>query len=263
VKTTIKLFAVFALAVSAHASYSAYFPQIADGGSSAQEWITTMTFFNPTTTAQVITINLYGDNGAPLALDFGDGPTSVLVAALAPAGSVTYKSTGANTSTVTGWAIANSSMLINGVVMYEYLTNGVPQQGVTVGEIGPSTTFMSPATSSTGVAVANPNPYNQIEIEVMAVDQDGVVVEYTTGTLNSGQHVSLSLTQLFPSLPSGFRGSIIAASIIPGTTTISTFEFVGMSLSGDGGVLSSYPMIAAPELNNVSIPNLRKPAVQP
>jgi hypothetical protein len=47
---------------------TSHFPQLADGGTDAQHWTTTLTIVdtNPASTP----INLYGDNGNPLPLDF-------------------------------------------------------------------------------------------------------------------------------------------------------------------------------------------------
>jgi|SRR5579864_2295688 len=53
-----------------------YFPQLADGGGANQQWVTTLTFVNPHSSRQANgTVNLFGNDGKPLFLDFGTGPS--------------------------------------------------------------------------------------------------------------------------------------------------------------------------------------------
>src|SRR5215469_9832534 len=76
-----------------------YFPQFTDGGSAAQRWTTTLTLVNPhESLANVAIVNLYADNGSPLAVDFGNGPVSTFTVTIPPRGTVTYKSLGASPS---------------------------------------------------------------------------------------------------------------------------------------------------------------------
>ena len=56
-----------------------YFPHLAVGGPSGARWTTNLTFVNPHQSAGANTVAyFYDDNGAPLALDFGSGPTPTL-----------------------------------------------------------------------------------------------------------------------------------------------------------------------------------------
>ena len=81
---------------------TAYFPQLADGGTDAQRWTTRLTIVNTNAASTVAAINLYGDDGNPLALDFGSGLVSSLSVAIPAYGSVTYRSAGTSPTTVTG-----------------------------------------------------------------------------------------------------------------------------------------------------------------
>ena len=70
-----------------------YFPQLADGGSRAQQWQTSLLFLNPSTTSSAsVTIDILGNNGQPLDLDFGSGPSSTLNFILPPQGSRAFRS---------------------------------------------------------------------------------------------------------------------------------------------------------------------------
>jgi hypothetical protein len=89
----------------------------------------------------------------------------------------------------------------------------------------------------------------------VAIDSGGNIRTSGQATLAAGTHQSYTAAQAFPGLSSTFQGSILAF-------TPSKGEFIAMAISGYGGVLSSYPVIAAPELSNVYYA-LRKSAVQP
>lgn len=247
--------AFFSWMVAAHAAYS-IFPQIADGGPRAQNWQTTMTFVNYAASYPiVIQVNLYGANGQSLALDFGSGPVSSFVVTLPTLGSAAFRTVGANSGLVTGWAVASSNDTFVGTMMYEYSVNGVPAQGVTVGAIGSSNVITAPATAQTGLALVNPNNYT-IEGVVVAIDGGGNIVGATAGNLTPGQHVSVALTQLVSGIPAGFRGTVWIMTVVPGTLTLSSDQVDALAISGDGGVLSSYPMTAAPEPGHIYIPNM-------
>src|SRR5579885_3682721 len=73
-----------------------YFPQFVDGGTASQRWTTSLTLVNPDPAVPTSAIvNLYGNDGKPLALDFGAGTVSSFNVNIPPLGVITYKSTGA------------------------------------------------------------------------------------------------------------------------------------------------------------------------
>ena len=210
-----------------------YFPQVADGGSVAQKWVTSFTFLNPHPSIKAnVVLNIYGNDGNSLALDFGAGPTSQTSFTLAPQASVTFVSRGSSPAIATGWAVVTSSLPVQGVVEYRYSVNGVPQQGVSVEATPASLYFVAPVTSNSGIALANPNDSEDVTIHVL--DTNGYTVASSSVTLGPGVHQAFNLDQVFPSLPAGFRGSV---QISGGTQNY----FVALILSGDGGVLSSLP----------------------
>jgi hypothetical protein len=235
----------------AHAqSNTTFFPQIADGGPASQDWVTTITLVNPTTTAANVTVNMYGDDGTPMPLDFGNGPVTSFTVTISPIGTATFQSLGNRSQIQTGWAMATSTAQIYGSVMYKYSTNGTPQQGVMVSGIAPSDVFFSPATSTSGVVVVNPNQVS-IQIVAVALDSGGGVVATVNSTLPAGTHQSLAIAQLFPGIPANFRGTILAY-------TPSKSQFVALAISGDGGVISSYPIIAPPAIPSYYYPSVRR-----
>jgi Zn-dependent protease with chaperone function len=136
-------------------------------------------------------------------------------------------------TTVTGWAVALSTLTLEGVIQFRSSVGEVPQFGVSAQATPASGVFRSPATASTGLAVAN--PYNApISANFSVLDVNGTTIANTSLTLPPLGHPSLTVSQLFPSLPLTFRGSIVI------TTDVGNY-LVAWSLSADMGVLSSYP----------------------
>jgi hypothetical protein len=213
-----------------------YFPQLADGGSSSQRWFTTMTFVNSNSSMSAAGIaNFYDDNGNPLAIDFGSGAVATINFNVAPQGTITLTSTGLSPSTVTGWAVVVSSLPLQGVVQFRYAVNGVAAQGVSAPATAASLLFRSPATAATGIAVGDPYAA-PLNVNVMAMDSTGKKISQGTISLPPHGHKSLPLNQIVPNLSADFRGSVVVAGPGPGTA-----NFVALILSGDGGVISSYP----------------------
>lgn len=223
------------LAVPAGTQVYSYFPQIADGGPSSQKWITTFTFANPSPsyTANAL-LEFFDNNGQPLPLDLGNGLKTEIQFALGPQGSATFATTGASAALRVGWAVASSSMPLQSVAQYRDLANGAAQQGVSVPATPASMEFSSPATASSGIALANPWSV-ATPVNLTLFDGNGATVEQSSLTLAPFAHTSFNLYQMFPSLPSGFRGTVRI------TATFSQPWFVALILSGDGNVLSSYP----------------------
>jgi hypothetical protein len=213
-----------------------YFPHFADGGAASQKWTTSLTFVNPHVSLPATgTVFLYGDNGAPLSLDLGRGRTSSFDFTVPPQGTVRFTSAAASAATVTGWALVSSTLPLQGVVQFRFSANGVPQQGVSAQATPASSQFRSPATGSTGIAVANRYQSDSVPVTVAAIDASGNTVAQSSLTVAALGHSSFTLGQLFPTLPAGFQGSVTIGSVRPEDT------FVAWTVSGDSGVLSSYP----------------------
>jgi Zn-dependent protease with chaperone function len=218
---------------------NSYFPQIADGGGPAQKWVTSFTFTNPSPDYSA-NVNLYfrDNDGQPLKLDLGGGPQSAFGFSLGPQATVTYTSTGSSPAVQVGWAEALSSFPLQSVALYRYSVNGVPQQGVSVPAAPASSQFSSPATGTSGIALANPIIGLNIPITITAIDETGKAVQAANINLGRLSHASFNLNQILPSVPAGFRGSVHIA------TALGQANFAALVISADGGVLSSYPAAA-------------------
>jgi hypothetical protein len=214
-----------------------YFPHFADGGPTSQKWTTALTFVNPhgTATANAFLL-LFGNDGSPLSMDFGGGAASRFTFIVPPQGTFTFTSVAASSTIVTGWAFVSSSLPLEGVVQFRYSSNGVPLQGVSAQSTPASQMFRSPATTTTGIAIANPYTNPSLSLTVWAYDSAGFVVASTPVSIGPRGHQAFVLAQLFPNLPGDFRGSVVIANSIPDGN-----NFVAWTISGDSGVLSSYP----------------------
>jgi len=134
-----------------------FFPHLADGGTPDGQWQTRFTFINPNNSPASVAMSLFADDGGPLGLDFGGGPsTTGTVAFTIPAnGTVVFRSRMASSVTVTGWAYATSSLPIQGNVAFRLIENGTAKVEITAEPTLPSAGYRSVATPLVGVAVAN------------------------------------------------------------------------------------------------------------
>ncbi len=214
-----------------------YFPQLADGGSADQRWVTSLTFVNPhQALAAQCTVYFVNNNGTPLALDFGQGAVPNFNFSVPPQGTVQFTSTGASPTIVTGWAIAYSTLPLAGVVQFRASVGRVPKQAISALATTASQSFRSPATALTGVAIANPSSTSAVQFNLSALDGNGQTLATTSMVLPALGHQSFPfVTTIFPSLSSTFRGSILIGTSVPSET------LVAWTLSGEAGVLSSYP----------------------
>jgi hypothetical protein len=159
----------------AASSTSLIFPHLTDGGTSDQRWKVTITFSNPNVTAvATIQVKFYDDNGAPLALDFGQGASATLNLTVPVGGTKSLTSTGATPAT--GWGIASSSVPVTGIVLFQAsrLTGGTYVPYWDVAALGGGSTYFytSYAVPDLGVALANPNA-SGITVQMAIRNADG------------------------------------------------------------------------------------------
>lgn len=212
-----------------------YFPQLADGGSRAQQWQTTFVFVNPSrTSTAAVQLNIYDNNGNPLTLDLGSGPTSVLNFSIPPQGSRQFRSKMASLQTVTGWAKAASTIPVQATVLFATFVNGTVQYQVSAPSTLPAGRFWSPANPNLGIALANAYTGVPVTVTVSAFDSDGHAVGANTLTLARNAHTSFNLFQVM-SLPASFVGSIVITPQVPNQ------NFLAWTLNSDSGAISSLP----------------------
>jgi hypothetical protein len=188
---------------------------------------------NSTVPAHAV-IEFFSDSGAPRALDFGDGPTTKATLTIAAGGTQTLSSKATSPTTVSGWAVAACDQAVQGTLTFRGIVNGTPQQAVSALASLPGLEYTSPATYSTGVALANIYS-TPVTLQVIATDSAGNTSGTANATLPADGHMAFNLNSMMPSLSPSFTGSVTV-------NAIDNSYFVGWTLAVDNsGVLSSYP----------------------
>jgi hypothetical protein len=92
--------------------------------------------------------------------------------------------------------MATSSLPLQSVALYRYSVNGIPQQGVSVPATPPSSQFSSPATYTSGVAIANPTN-STVPIYTAITDDHGTTIQYISSIrLAAHGHYSANFNQI-------------------------------------------------------------------
>jgi hypothetical protein len=222
----------------ASASTRLSFAQLADGGPPDQRWTTTIRFINPNTSrAAMVNVSLYRDNGQPLSLDFGQGATASLSAAVPAGGMRSFTSTGTASATkvVVGWASATSDLPVTGIILFEAARNGIPFWDVSAFGAGSTFFYASFANRDLGVALANPNA-RSIDLRVTGRDGNGVQVGTYDLNIPPFGHSTFNLVGTVPWPTDGFDGSI---TITP--TNDPPAPFVALALNSRDSLVSSLP----------------------
>ena len=212
------------------------FPQFADGGPASGQWQTTFTFANSYGSTAFVVMYLVGNDGQPLAMDFGGGLSSQFSFSVPARGTTILQSRVASAFIVTGWAEAYANVPIQGVVSYRFLQSGVPSSEISVSSTIPTMDYFSAANAYSGVALANPSSTTPISLEISAHANDGSASAAVI-TLAPRTHRSFNLREIITTLPTSFIGTVeISGSSAPYP------EFVAMTLKGDSrGTYSSLP----------------------
>lgn len=194
--------------------------QIVDGGGNP----TQILLMNPSGTAQSVgTVQLFDDNGVPLALDFGNltGPQNSLDFTLPPDGMVKFATTG-NGALQVGYAVVTVSSgplpVGNGIFQFRQASGLVSQAGVPDSPQTSSARLYvevasAPLSRNTGIAVVNRNP----AASVLTLTLNGLdgSTQVATLTLGPNGHTAKYITQLFAGLPADFSGVLNVASTQP------------------------------------------------
>jgi hypothetical protein len=212
-----------------------YFPQLADGGGE-DRWQTTLTFIHGAYSPQPaeVRVQFYGNDGGPLALDFGQGPVSSLRFTLPPNGVRRFRSQMASATTVTGWAVAYASLPIQGTVAFRQFLSGRPAVELTAHATLPTPRYLSLANPETGIAVANTSWSAWRTLNVAVRDAGGSLLGTRSLSLPPYGHRAFNLRELFPGLPADFIGTVV----LHDPTEVS---FVAWTVHAEGGLMSTLP----------------------
>ncbi len=222
----------------ASASTRLHFAQFADGGSASQKWTTTLLLADPDPLrAASLSLEFFDNNGQPLPVDFGSGPSATLDLSLPAGGTRTLTSTGAPGTTVVGWARLTSNAPVYGTVIYRASSGGVPVWDVAAPGTSDTYSYSSQAAYSLGVALANPYlGVGTIHLRVSTRDQNGVSGNYLDAALPPLGHTSFNLGAAVTGLAPSFAGTISIVS-----TDNPPLPFVAWTLFERDGLLSPLP----------------------
>lgn len=196
------------------------FAQIAYGGG----WQTTFTLVNPSQTSLAfVTLNFYGDNGAPLNVPIQDsGTTTSYTFSIVPGGqqSVVLSSTALTDSQ--GWASIDVSGTVRGQASFRRL---LPSKTITEAVVPLSTSgfavcvvptaaasvILLPFDNTTGqyvtsLALANTTT-GALSVPFEFVDQSNNVLVADTINLTARQHIAIVTPDTYPAL-AGKRGTL-------------------------------------------------------
>jgi hypothetical protein len=184
------------------------------------------------------TISFFDDNGNALSLAVGGTPqsqTSIVVPAL---GVAEVQTQGGGPLT-TGWALTQSDQNLTGIAIFGLLDGS----GNAVTEVGvPSSLALNSlsvfaqngATTSTGVALANPNN-TAANVTLSLKDSNSTQLAQTTLTIPPMGHLAHYANELFSTIPPGeFQGKI---------EVLSTQPLAGLTLRQRGSIFTSLPVI--------------------
>jgi hypothetical protein len=213
-----------------------YFPHLADGGPVFAQWQTSLEFVNPSMTlAAHVNLQLYGDQGFPLSLDFGSGARPLHTFTIPPGGRVTLRSTLASTDkTVTGQAVVTSYIPVQGTVLFRSIVNTIASVELSAPPTLPTSQYLSLATRDLGVALANISGTAK-SYQVTAINSSGTNLASTLIGVPGLGHYSFNLSQVLPGLPADFSGSIVITPQIPGDPV------VAWTLNVERGQISTLP----------------------
>ncbi len=198
-----------------------YFPQFADGGGYATELV----LLNTSSNVETGTLQLFDDNGVPLAVNQDSGTTDSSFKYSIPAGGTfRFHTDGLAASVKAGWVqltpdAGTSTPVGAGIFSYS-------SEGILVSESGiPAAVSTTHArvyvdlsrSHDTGLAIANPAS-TSANITIRAYEADGVTpIGTSQGLLQlpGNGHSARFATELVPGLPAGFTGMLDITSATP------------------------------------------------
>ncbi len=218
--------------------YTLLFPQIADGTGAGGGWRTTFILANRSTTPASATVSFYDDNGAPISMSIG-GQQQNQVTTSVPALGVTQFQTDGVAPLRTGWAKVQSDQSLSGIDLFSFFDGA----GNFVGEVGVQASVplrsmslfvQAGSSSSTGVAVANPNTA-PATLTLILRDSNSNEVARSSATVPAMGHLAKYAGEIFAGIPSGdFEGKMEVMSTLP---------IVAITLRQRGPVFTSLPII--------------------
>lgn len=223
-------------------SYNLYFPQIADGSG----YRTVFSIVNPNSAALSADLELFHQDGTPLALKINEQSGSSHVSAIPANGTVFLETAGDASSVQVGWARVRANGPIGGSVVYVYQSGGKTLAEAGINPAIPAKEFVLPIDRrggiQAGLAVANPSSGSSMTVSLSLHAADGSLVGLpAVRELDGQRQFAVLLDELFPTLSlNDFIGSLVVKS--------SAGDMAGTTLrfNQEVTILSSLPVTPTP-----------------
>ena len=234
-------------ATSPSASRVGVLSQVAVGGG----WTSSLYLINNSHSALPVTVNFYGNDGAPLNLTAtlvqgGSSNTqtaSTASATLNPYATLLIQFDGQSSTAVTGWVDVLSTATLAGYGVFHYTSQeGVQSEGAVALETSPQTTLQLPYDNTNGltsaVAITNLAPNFTSSFTATLWDTSGVPLAVRTFSMFPLGHTSFTMTDRFPEA-AGNRGIVVFSN-----TTGASLTGLGLRVNPAGG-FTSVPVLMA------------------
>lgn len=222
------------------------FPQIADGNDAGGNWRTTLVLANRSTTTVSATVSFYDDAGAPMRLSVTGQQAGVIplqqsqIPVEIPPLGITRLQTDGTGTLKTGWVAVQASQRLSGVASFGFFDAG----NRLINEVGASaivplrsmSVFVETgATTSTGIAIANPNATGDpAAVTLILRDSNSNEVARTSLSILPNGHLARYASELFPSVSLTALGKI---------EIISSRPVIALTLRQRDTVFTSLPVI--------------------
>lgn len=235
-----------------------YFPQVADGGG----YSTTFTILNVTNSPANGTLKLFNQDGSARPLQINGITASQFSVAVPAGGSLRLTTPNSSATTVSGWALFDSTPHLQGVATLDYRAGASLTSTAGVISTSPATRLIVPVevsnTVNTGVAIANVQSNSSVTVRLRVYNESGFEVANTSdprlNPLQPQNQIADFVASFFASLATPFKGSLGVEVVGAGTVAVT-----GLTIKE--GLLSAIPAIDASTSGSVKTPALQFPTI--
>ncbi len=268
-----------------------YFPHLADGGGYSTTW----QFTGLGAGTSLVSVELFAQDGSPLALATNRGTGSVFQFSLEPSASVFLQTLGTGNQAIVGWARVSSTRTIGATETFKWMSGAgslVCQAAVPASQAIGVATVMVPDSRNTAIALVNTGPADA-RFDFRLLDRNGITLGTGSRTFSRSRQTALyvnqiqglenvstvegslevSATSLFSLVALQFEGQIFStAPVLPGRDSFSLARSLLLeriqSLNGElsaaiNGFLGPTPEDRAPYATFLGLPNTGMTGIAP
>ena len=225
--------------LTAESQSDLYIAHMADGGPTANRWTTQFRFVNSgisTGNAGNGVLYFYADDGSPLSVDFGTGPSSSFTIAIPPGGSSRAETLGSSQALREGYVRMVFDSPVQVTAEVRNWINGAFANGASVNGTTPAFLYWYFADAYTGIAIANPNSF-PVNCTGTFEDLNGTTVatnkSIAIGSLN---HMAFSVGGLLSLPPSDVGSFQLSCSDFSGNLA----SVASLGIAGNTGGITSF-----------------------